>query len=161
MTQKNEELATESNENQLPLNYDDFSQREVRSLTFHLLYAMEGFDYNVPLETIIENFNEGYDLNIPLDSQVFYVAKEVIQKRDELDELIKPLLQNWRFERIGVITKLILRLALWELHNTDTPPTVVINEAIELAKCFAEQDAYKFINGLLDEQLKRMTEENK
>ena len=48
------------------------------------------------------------------------------------------------------LPKLILRLALWELLHTDTDPVVIINEAVELAQCFAEQDAYKFINGVLD-----------
>ena len=143
------------------LNYDDFSRREVRSLIFHLIYAMEGFDYQTSLESIVDNFNRGFDLNIPHDSEVFKVSQAIIDQRNELDELIKPWLHNWRFERIGVVTKLILRLAMWELHYTNTPPTVVINEAIELAKCFAEQDAYKFINGLLDEQAKRMAEEKK
>ena len=72
-----------------------------------------------------------------------------------LDEECKPLLSNWRFERLGMCTKLILRYALWELQTTDTNPTIVINEAIELAKCFAEKDAYKFVNGILDEALKK------
>jgi N utilization substance protein B len=45
-------------------------------------------------------------------------------------------------------------LGLWELLNTDTDPRIVMNEAIELAKCFAEDDAYRFINGLLDRAVK-------
>lgn len=143
------------------LNYNDFSRSEVRSLIFHLIYAMEGFDYQASLESIVDNFNLGFGLNIPFDSEVFKTADAIIHERDELDELIKPLLHNWRFERIGVITKLILRLALWEMHNTDTPPTVIINEAIELAKCFGEQDSYKFINGLLDEQAKKLADQKK
>jgi N utilization substance protein B len=90
------------------------------------------------------------------DSEVVMVAAAVIDQRDTLDERIKPLLSNWRFDRLGVCTKLILRFALWELQEDKTPPSIVINEAIELAKCFAEQDAYKFVNGVLDEALKAM-----
>lgn len=133
----------------------DFSARDSRSLIFHLLYAMEGFNYEIPFDELVRNFNIGFDLRITPDSPVYTIALACIENRDDLDEQIKPLLHNWRFERIGVITKLILRLALWELDNEDTPPTVVINEAIELAKCFAEQDAYKFVNGLLDERVKK------
>lgn len=139
--------------------YDDLSRREVRSLIFHLLYAMEGFDYQISLETIVDNFNHGFDLTIPLDSEVFQVANGVINERDHLDEVIIPFLANWRFDRVGVCTKLILRFAVWELEHTDTPPTVVINEAIELAKCFAEKDAYKFVNGILDKLVKSKTEQ--
>lgn len=67
-----------------------------------------------------------------------------------------PLLANWRIERIGVCTRLILRIAAWELLHTEIEPRVVINEAIELAKCFCERDAYRFVNGVLDEALKRL-----
>lgn len=119
-----------------------------------MLYAAESFDYDSSLESIVENFNRGFLLNIPTDSAVFNVAQVVINDRAKLDDEIKPLLHNWRFDRIGVCTKLILRFALWELNTTDTSPNIVINEAIELAKCFAEKDAYKFINGILDEAVK-------
>ena len=108
--------------------YNDLSRREVRSLIFHLLYAMEGFDYQVSLESIVDNFNIGFDLDIPADSEVFSVAYAVIQDREKLDEDIKPLLHNWRFERVGVCTKLILRFAIWELLHTDTVANIIIND---------------------------------
>lgn len=142
-------------------SYDDLSRREVRSLIFHLLYAMESFDYKVSLQSIVDNFNRGFDLAIPYDSEVFMASKAIIELRDSLDMIIKPLLQNWRFDRIGVCTKLILRFAVWELLNTSIPSTIIINEAIELAKCFSETDAYKFINGILDESIKTLRKEDK
>ena len=80
----------------------------------------------------------------------------VINERDALDEQYKPLLSNWRFERVGVSTKLILRFATWELLRTDTDSRIVINEAVELAKRFAEKDAYKFVNGILDRLIKEI-----
>lgn len=136
------------------ISYDDLSRRDVRSLIFHLLYSMEGFEYQTTLEAIVDNYNRGFNLAIPLNSEVYKVTDAVIKDHEHLDEIIKPLLANWRFERIGVCTKLILRFAVWELENTKTPPTIIINEAIELAKCFAEKDAYKFINGILDKLVK-------
>jgi len=142
-----------------PIAYEDLSRRDVRSLIFHLLYAMDAYEYNVSLETAIDDFNRGFDLEIPMDSEVAHITQAVIDEREALDELVKPLLINWRFERIGLCTKLILRLALWELLNTDTPASIVINEAIELAKCFSETDAYKFVNGILDEVVKNLEEE--
>lgn len=137
------------------ISYTDLSQRDTRALIFHLIYAAEAFDYDVSLEEIIGNFNRGFDLSIPADSPVATIARAIIEQRDELDNQIKPLLHHWRFDRLGVCTKLILRLALWELYNTNTVPNIIINEAIELAKCFAEKDAYKFINGILDEAVKK------
>jgi len=136
------------------ISYNDLSRRETRSLIFHLLYAAEAFDYESSLEAIVDNFNHGFALHIPTDSEVFSVTQTIINNRDILDNEIKPLLHNWRFDRIGVCTKLVLRLALWELRNTPTDHSIIINEAIELAKCFAEKDAFKFVNGILDEALK-------
>lgn len=134
--------------------YAQLSRRDLRSLIFHLLYAMDSFDYQDSVESIVTMFNHGFDLDIPLDSEVVVVARAVVDRRDELDEKVKPFLHNWRLERIGLATKLILRLAMWELEAREVSHNIVLNEAIELAKCFAEKDAYKFINGILDEAVK-------
>lgn len=142
------------------ISYDDLSRRDVRSLIFHLLYAAESYEYDVSLQSIVDNFNRGFDLAIPFDSEVVKTTQAIIDQRDKLDDMFKPFLINWRYERIGVSTKLILRFAIWELKDTDTPTNIVINEAIELAKCFAEKDAYKFINGILDNVVQQLGRKN-
>src|SRR5262245_51725528 len=124
-----------------PIHYAELSRRDIRSLIFHLLYAAESHEYNTPLLTIVDNLNRGFDLDIPFDSEAVEVAHKVIEERDTLDAQYAGLLANWRPDRVSVCTKLILRLALWELLHTDTDSRIVINEAIELAKCFAEDDA--------------------
>jgi transcription antitermination protein NusB len=130
--------------------YNDLSRRDVRSLVFHFLYAAEAFEYQEPLQSIIENFNMGFGLHVPLDGELFSLVESIINHRYELEKIYEPYLSNWRVERISVCTKLILLFALWELKNTATDSRIIINEAIELAKCFAEEDAYRFINGILD-----------
>jgi N utilization substance protein B len=75
-----------------------------------------------------------------------------------LDEQIKPLLDNWKFERVGCVTRIILRMSIWELVHTQLDYSIVINEAIELAKGYAESDAHKFINGILDKWVKEHKE---
>jgi len=147
----NETSGQDDGQSPCHISYDKLSRRDIRSLIFHLLYAMEAFDYEISLEVLIDNFNRGFDLDIPGDSEVFKITQLVIDARDVLDAKIKPRLINWRFERIGLCTKLVLRQALWELINTDITPSIIINEAIEISKCFSEADAYKFINGILDE----------
>ncbi len=67
-----------------------------------------------------------------------------------LDELIRSHAKNWRLERMAAIDRAILRLALYELLAAQTPPKVVINEALELAKKFSSEEAAPFINGILD-----------
>lgn len=141
--------------------YKDLSRREIRALIFQLLYAAESHDYQDSLESIADNLSRGYNIEIPHVSQAFQSAQAIVSNRDILDKHIMPFLHNWRFERIGCCTRLILRYAMWELFYTDTPSSIIINEAVELAKCFSEKDAYKFINGILDEAIKEREKEKK
>jgi len=72
-------------------------------------------------------------------------------KREEIDLLISRYAENWRLERMSVIDRNILRLAVFELHFTDDVPTsVAINEAVEIAKRYSTDDSGSFINGILD-----------
>jgi len=132
------------------------SRRDIRFLAFNLLYAVDRFDYSVSLDQVIQNFQDGFDLEIPHDSYAIEMVIGAMEMRKELDEEIKPMLKNWKLERLGCCTHLILRLALWELKQPNAIPSIVINEAIELAKAFAEKDAYKFVNGILDEICKKL-----
>lgn len=134
---------------------DDLSHRDQRSLIFHLLYAVDAYDYDVSLESIAENFARGFGIIVQPGSKVFSQVEAIINERAELDKIINSLLANWRFERLGTATRLILRFGIWELLHTEIDPVIIINEAIELAKCFAEKDSYKFINGILDEYVKK------
>jgi N utilization substance protein B len=77
----------------------------------------------------------------------------------EIDPLIEAQLENWRLERLSVIDRLVLRLAVFELlERDDTPPAVVINEALELARAYSGEAAVKFVNGVLD-ALRRQLED--
>ena len=74
----------------------------------------------------------------------------------ELDALVGAHAKNWRLERMAVIDRAILRLAACELRAGKTPPKVVLDEAVELAKTFSSQEAASFINGVLDGLLKSL-----
>jgi N utilization substance protein B len=73
-----------------------------------------------------------------------------------LDEMIVKHAENWRFERLAAIDRAILRLAIYELRATDTPPKVILNEAVDLAKKFSSEDSGAFVNGILDAFRKSM-----
>jgi len=77
---------------------------------------------------------------------------------DELDELIVQHAQNWRLERMAIIDRAVLRLAIYELRIAETPPKVVLNEAVDLAKKFSSEDAGAFVNGILDAVRKSLVE---
>jgi N utilization substance protein B len=79
------------------------------------------------------------------------LAEGTITHLQSIDARIEAQAQHWRLERMAVIDRLILRMAVYEfLYRPDTPRTVVIDEAIELARTFSEQDALRFVNGVLD-----------
>jgi transcription antitermination protein NusB len=69
----------------------------------------------------------------------------------EIDPMIVEAAEHWRIERMNVLDRLILRLAIYEfLREPDTPAKVIINEALELARTFSTDDSVRFINGVLD-----------
>jgi N utilization substance protein B len=79
------------------------------------------------------------------------LVRGTVAVHQEIDALIEKQSSHWRLERIAVIDKSILRLAVWELqHQPETPPAVVLNEALELARAFSGDESVKFINGVLD-----------
>ncbi len=79
----------------------------------------------------------------------------VYQHRDELDAMIVAASENWRLERMSIIDRNVLRIALFEmLYLHEIPPKVSINEAIELGKTFGSPDSGAFINGILDHLLR-------
>ena len=79
----------------------------------------------------------------------------VLGNMEEINQLISRYAENWRLERMSVIDRNILRLAVFELHYQDDVPTsVAINEAVEIAKRFSSDDSGSFINGILDAMAK-------
>jgi N utilization substance protein B len=75
----------------------------------------------------------------------------VLEHRPELDRLIEQYSEHWRIDRIDMIDRNILRMALFELlYCEEIPPKVTINEAIDLGKRFGSEDSGSFINGILD-----------
>jgi N utilization substance protein B len=69
----------------------------------------------------------------------------------DLDRIIGAHSQHWRVERLAVIDRLVLRIAVWELQQPSRAPRrIVLNEALELARRFSTEDAVKFVNGVLD-----------
>jgi transcription antitermination protein NusB len=79
------------------------------------------------------------------------LVKGVLARRDELDKLLSGYAKNWSLHRMAVIDRNILRIGAFELLGAEPPPrSVVINEAIELAKRFSTAESGRFINGVLD-----------
>jgi N utilization substance protein B len=79
------------------------------------------------------------------------LARDTSERLSEIDPLIADTTERWRPERMAILDRLILRMAVCEmLRDSSTPPVVVINEALELARTFTTEESVKFINGMLD-----------
>jgi N utilization substance protein B len=90
------------------------------------------------------------------------LADGAFTHREEIDNIIRRHLHRTDFERVGNVEKSILRIAIYELqHHPETPPKVVLNEAVELAKEFTTQKSVRFVNGLLDNAAKEIKPRSK
>jgi N utilization substance protein B len=79
------------------------------------------------------------------------LAADTVERLPAIDQLIADTAERWRPERMAVIDRLILRMAVCELlRDPSTPHAVIINEALELGRAFSTEDSVKFINGMLD-----------
>ena len=93
----------------------------------------------------------------PLQAFANSLARGVAAEVPTLDPMIGEAAEHWRVERMNVLDRIVLRLAVYEfLHQPETPAKVVINEALELARTFSTDEAVRFINGILDAIRRRL-----
>ena len=85
-------------------------------------------------------------------------ASSAWEQRRAIDELLERIAPQWPPRRMPAVDRAVLRLAIWELHNAPTPPRVVLDEAIELAREFSTADSPRFVNGVLDAVLRERRE---
>lgn len=78
------------------------------------------------------------------------LARGTVANTEEIDKQIEAKAANWRLERMAVVDRNILRLAIYELQRNELPGPVVIDEALELARQFSGDESLSFINGVLD-----------
>ena len=123
------------------------TRHEIREAAFILMYQMllTGDDVNELAEATTEAFE------MPVNKSVLKLVENVTGHAAELDEIVGKYSTTRSVERIARINLVILRIALYELkYAEDVPAKVAINEAIELAKAYAEKTDSAFINGILN-----------
>ena len=126
------------------------NRSEIREQAFKLMYSME-IQQDENLDEQVELFLESN--SITDKNAIEYIKDAVfgIEKNDKeiLDEISKYLKSDWKIDRISKIDLTILKLAIYEIKYKNIPFKVVINEAVELAKKYAETSSKNFINGIL------------
>lgn len=126
---------------------EQVSRSELRKQIMTILYQINIYDnskmkYNV--DDIIKEVS-------PIENEFIKdTVYGVITYKNEIDEIANKYLNNWSISRLGNTDQAILRMGIYELLYTDTPEVVSINEAIELAKAYSDDDVRKMINGVLD-----------
>ncbi|SVA84480.1 uncharacterized protein METZ01_LOCUS137334 [marine metagenome] len=128
-------------------------RRAARELALKFLYQTE-FNSNSP-DSELNSFCERANVSEEIQDFTQTLIKNIFFHKKEVDGLLKKISANWVPDRMAMIDKNILRLGICELlFDSTTPPKVVINEAVEIAKKFGTEESPDFINGILDKVYK-------
>ena len=127
------------------------SRRELREQIFKLIFRAEFYDKE-ELPEQEKLFFEDYELNMKPEDETYISEKsnKILEKLDEIDGMINQEAKGWTTVRLGKIELTILRLAIYEIKfDEDVPAGVAINEAVEIAKKFGQEESAGFVNGVL------------
>jgi N utilization substance protein B len=127
------------------------TRRKARECALQMLFAA---DVAKTRDTVLTR-NYWAELGEPtLDEETREFADNLtigtLDKVDVIDATIRTRAEHWRIERMAIVDRNVLRMAVYEFLFSDTPHTVIINEALEIARRFSTFEATQFINGILD-----------
>jgi N utilization substance protein B len=122
------------------------TRRMAREQALQALYSVT-VGHREPSDVLVETVGD----EAPSEHRAFVrdLVLGTLDHADEADAAIAPLLQGWSLERMPTIDRLILRMATYELRHEGTPPAVVMDESVELAKKFSTEDSGRYVNGVL------------
>ena len=123
------------------------SRSELREKIMTILYQYEMYkrtNYDYKIEDVIK---ENVNVSNEFVNEIVY---GILEKKEELDKVANSYLTDWTIDRLDNLGAVILRMGIFEIKYMDTPNIVVINEAIELAKKYSDDNVKKMINAVLD-----------
>ena len=125
------------------------SRRKAREYALQMLFQWDITRDNI--EQVMLTFWVNQDEPPSVIEFANLLVTRTIEHVEEIDRILQRHAEHWRLDRMAVVDRNLLRLATQELlYEKDTPSTVVINEAIEIAKRFSAEESPQFINGILD-----------
>lgn len=129
------------------------TRRQARELVLKALYSYEILRRDI--DTLFDELVDEQPLSEEHHAFALHYLETVLAHLEELDKEIDKLTDNWEIDRIAIIDKTILRMALGEIHYMpDIPEKVAVNEAIDLAKQYSTLESSSFVNGILDTAMK-------
>jgi transcription antitermination protein NusB len=146
------------------------SRRQIRGKVLQAIYAWYTSE-NRPEDVFAHLLKEDYDklragtTLSDLDSDAYFLRElyyAAVANREDYDKLIEPHLENWDWQRVAMVDRVVLLLAIVEpIHFPAIPTRVTLNEALELAKTFSTEKSNQFVNGILDTLLVQLKAEGR
>lgn len=127
------------------------SRRRSRQRALEILYLWDV--HRQPVAEAMEayfNTLEEDRVAPPCDPFLSALVEGAVRNIEQIDERISRHAEHWRIERMPTVDRNILRLAVFEMLHSDTPAPVVIDEALELARRYSNEESVQFVNGVLD-----------
>jgi len=129
-------------------------RRQAREMILQALYAQD--ITQEPNKKIVNDILNRYKPKPEAKEFIVNLYNIIVDKKEWTESIISQFLENWDFERVARLDKLILRLAICELYfREDVPSKVSIAEAIEIAKQYSTEESSSFVNGILDSVYKQ------
>lgn len=123
------------------------NRSEARKIIMTILYQIIVYEKNKMMYDVEDVIKENLEVDNEFVKEIVY---GVITYKNDIDELANKYMKNWTIDRLGNTDIAILRMGIYELMYTETPNVVCINEAVELAKNYSDDDVCKMINAVLD-----------
>jgi len=128
-------------------------RRKAREAALQFLFQEDFLKNQFPPEDLpgrFAGFCDYFQIGAAARDYALYLVGEYRVRRERIDNLIEQSATNWRLSRIAAVDRNLLRLAVCEMLVQGAPDQVVINEAVDIAKRFADLDSPSFVNGVLD-----------
>lgn len=126
------------------------SRRELREQIFKLLFRVEFNPQDDMPDQVQLFFQQDEPVNEKSQEEITQKYEKITERLSEIDEIIEQTATGWTISRMGKVDLTILRLAVYEMKmDEEIPVSVAINEAVELAKKFGQDESPSFINGVL------------
>jgi N utilization substance protein B len=131
------------------------SRRKARELALQMLFQWEQGKHSP--QHVVQSFLRTLKTDPDVEKFAQELFEGTVAEVEVLDQHVREQAENWRLERMAAVDRNLLRLAAYELvHHPETPPAVVINEAIEIARRYSDKDSMNFVNGVLDAIRKKL-----
>ena len=125
-------------------------RRKAREHALQILFQLD-LRKDKPSATVLKHFWAEYEADDEVRGFAEEIVKGTYKNLPKINDLIHQCAKNWSLERMAVVDRNVLRMAIYELlYRMDIPTSVTINEAIEIAKKFGTDESGAFVNGILD-----------